>query len=168
MIFVTVGAQTPFDRLVQTVDRWAGKGAREHVFAQIGPTAWRPAHIQWTQFILPTEFEPQVRRASLLIAHAGIGSILTAMALGKPILVMPRRAALGETRNDHQLATAKHFAEYGVAVAENESELARRLDRLHELSAPAALSRQASPGLLCTLRAFIETGERLATASHPA
>ena len=35
MIFVTVGAQLPFDRLVDTVDAWAGRKGDTEVLAQI-------------------------------------------------------------------------------------------------------------------------------------
>lgn len=36
MIFVTVGHQTPFDRLIRLVDRWAEENMRHDLFAQIG------------------------------------------------------------------------------------------------------------------------------------
>ena len=53
-----------------------------------------------------------------------MGSIITALELGKRIIVMPRRADLGEHRSDHQVATAKRFAEQGrIEVAFNEREL---------------------------------------------
>ncbi len=59
-----------------------------------------------------------MQAATAIVAHAGMGTILTALEMGKPLLVMPRRAALGEHRNDHQLATASRFAELGrVKVA---------------------------------------------------
>ena len=69
--------------------------------------------------------------ADAIVAHAGMGTILTALELGKPLLVLPRRASLGEHRNEHQLATARRFADTGrLAVAFDESELAQRLDEL--------------------------------------
>ena len=36
MIFVTVGTDSPFDRLMQVVDEWAAASGRTDVFAQIG------------------------------------------------------------------------------------------------------------------------------------
>ena len=114
MIFVTVGTQGQFDRLIRTVDRWAGLRGRTDVFAQTGPSAYRPIHIRSKPFIDPIEFRQHVELASLVIAHAGMGSIITALELGKRIIVMPRRADLGEHRNDHQVATAKRFAAQGA------------------------------------------------------
>ena len=129
MIFVTVGAQMPFDRLVRTVDDWAGRVPAE-IFAQIGPSRLRPRHMAWTRFLAPGDFLAQVGAADLLVAHAGMGSIITALEHGKPLLIMPRRGELGETRNDHQVATAHRFRGLGlVEVAFDEQELVVRLDR---------------------------------------
>ena len=120
MIFVTVGAQMPFDRLVRAVDDWAGRVPAE-IFAQIGPSSLRPRHMAWTRFLAPADFLAQVGAADLLVAHAGMGSIITALEYGKPILVMPRRGELGETRNNHQVATTKRFRGFGrVEVALDE------------------------------------------------
>ena len=111
------------------------------------------------QFVDPTEFRKRVEAASLVISHAGMGSIITALELGKRIIVMPRRASLGEHRNDHQLATAKRFAEQGrIMVAFTEQELVDRLDQLQVYEETDRLSAQASPRLISTIRTFIETG----------
>lgn len=140
MIFVTVGAQMPFDRLVHTVDDWAGSSPkRVDVFAQIGPTARSPRHLRWQHFVPPPEFERIVLASDLIVAHAGMGTIITALELGKPILVMPRRGDLRETRNDHQLATVARFAQkHGVHVANDEVDLADKLSRLAQQGAPTA------------------------------
>jgi UDP-N-acetylglucosamine transferase subunit ALG13 len=90
------------------------------------------------------------------VAHAGMGSILTALEIGKPLVIMPRRAALGEHRNDHQLATAQRFAgRDGVAVAIDETELPLRLDELHDVSSQPRISPYAPDELVAALRAFI-------------
>ena len=158
LIFVTVGAQMPFDRLIRTVDDWAGQRRRSDVFAQIGPTQWRPKHVEWTEFLPPEQFRARVASAMVVVAHAGMGSIITALELGKPILVMPRRGDLRETRNDHQVATAEKFKAQGrIHVAFDESALFVQLDHLDDLARQksANLSPSASPELLEALRAFI-------------
>lgn len=159
MIFVTVGTQGQFDRLIRTVDEWAGARGRTDGFAQTGPSEYHPKHIRTERFIDPTEFRKCVEAASIVISHAGMGSIITALELGKRILVMPRQASLGEHRNDHQLATAKRFAEQGrIMVAFNEQELVDRLDQLKVFEETERLSAQASPNLISTIRTFVETG----------
>lgn len=156
MIFVCVGTQLAFDRLIVAVDQWAGAGPGREVFAQIGPSRLRPRHIQHAEFVSPKECSERMTGADAVVAHAGIGTILTALELGKPLLVMPRRAEFGEHRNDHQLATASRFAELGrVSVAFDETELAVRLDELDRVAARPRISASASEPLLTALRAFI-------------
>jgi UDP-N-acetylglucosamine transferase subunit ALG13 len=115
VIFVTVGTQVAFDRLITAVDEWAGAAVGREVFAQIGPTRLRPRHIEYAPFVSPQECTERMLAAKAIVAHAGMGTILTALEMGKPLLVMPRRAALGEHRNDHQLATAHRFAVSAVS-----------------------------------------------------
>ena len=156
MIFVTVGSQMPFDRLIGTVDRWAQSRGRDDVFAQIGETNRQPAHIQWTSRLTPAAFNHRTRDAAVVVAHAGMGAILTALTLGKPIIVLPRLGALRETRNDHQVATATQLAAMGkVHAAFNEQELEALLDQADTLSASEPLPVAASPALIQTIRRFI-------------
>lgn len=158
-IFVTVGAQMPFDRLVLGVDTWAADHPGHEVFAQIGPGAQLPTTIAYTEFLEPPQFRERVEWCDVLVAHAGMGSILTALQHGKPVLVMPRRGDLRETRNDHQIATAERFrAMEKVAVAMDEHELPGQLDRIGEMDAAGRISEFASPALIDAVRAFIHGG----------
>jgi UDP-N-acetylglucosamine transferase subunit ALG13 len=155
VILVTVGSQMPFDRLVSAVDEWAGRIGNKDVFAQIGPTDLEPRHVRWQKFIEPDEFRRRVIEADALVGHAGMGTILSALEFGTPILVMPRRGDLKETRNDHQVATAERFKEMKrVYVALDVDELAQWLDRLSELKPTAPIPSCASPELLAALREF--------------
>jgi UDP-N-acetylglucosamine transferase subunit ALG13 len=167
VILVTVGAQMPFDRLTRAVDEWAGRCGRSDVFAQIGPTDFEPRHLAWARFLEPPEFRAKVREADILVAHAGMGSIISALEAGKPILVMPRRGDLRETRNDHQVATARRFLELGkVHVAFDEEELKNKLDLLDSMRATQTISRWASPELIQGLRRFIHEGDPARSGSR--
>lgn len=91
MIFVTVGSQTPFDRLIRAVDDWARDvGTADEVVAQIGAGAYEPTSIRWVRSLSPAAFRDHCRQAQLVIAHAGMGSVLKAMEFGKPLLLLPR------------------------------------------------------------------------------
>lgn len=167
MIFATVGTQLPFDRLIRAIDDWAGAAPGREVFAQIGPSRFRPRHIEYAQFVSPEECAERTRAATAIVAHAGMGTILTALETGKRLVVMPRRAALGEHRNDHQLATVSRFAELGsVEVALDELELLGKLDDLDRLTvAQPAISRHAPDEFVAAVRAFI-IGQPLAPTAH--
>lgn len=160
MIFVTVGAQMPFDRLVKAVDQWAGEHGRDDVFAQIGPTDYRPLNIQWTPFLSTEEFKQRYEAAKVIVAHAGTGSIITALQIGKPILIMPRRASLRETRNDHQVATSEQFRRFdSVMVALDEKELITRLEGIDNLRGSQLVEPYASHELVDSIREFIDDVE---------
>jgi UDP-N-acetylglucosamine transferase subunit ALG13 len=157
MIFVTVGTDMPFDRMVRVVDEWAQANQRSDVFAQIGETDWKPNHIAYSKFLQPPEFTKRFSSATTIVSHAGMGTILSALQWEKPILVMPRRASLGEQRNEHQLATARRLSELGkVNVAMDEKELRARLDRLGELRPREKIGAFAGADLIAALRTFIE------------
>lgn len=156
MIFVTVGTDQPFDRMVRVVDSWAAKRGRTDLFAQIGEHGWEPRAIPFTQFLSPPDFKERFRQARVIVAHAGMGTILSALHYGKPILVMPKKASLGEHRNEHQLATARRMMSMGhVTVAFDESELFEKLDQLDSLVAREKIPQVAGGGLVSGLRDFI-------------
>jgi len=173
VIFVTVGTQLPFDRMVGAVDRWAGANPGAEVFAQVGPTSLEPRHMGYSRFITPAECRERMTSAKAIVAHAGMGTILSALELGKPLLIVPRRASLGEHRNEHQLATARRFAELGrVTVAFEDSELPAQLAALDRIAAHEPISPFASDRLISALRAFIDgvpalAAEPTAAAAEP-
>lgn len=156
MIFVTVGTDAPFDRLVAAVDRWAGESGRTDVVAQIGHSKLQPRFMRSYEFLEPPEFQEHFASAEFVIAHAGMGTILSALRHEKPLVVMPRRATLGEQRNEHQLATARRLLEMGkVTVAFDEAELLLRLGHVHELHARDPIGPYAEPRLIAAIREFI-------------
>jgi UDP-N-acetylglucosamine transferase subunit ALG13 len=158
MIFVTVGSSMAFDRLVHAVDEWAGLHGRTDVFAQIGQSDYHPKYIKVVRFMDPSEFRERVSSSSLVVAHAGMGSIITALEIGKPIVVMPRREHLGETRSDHQVATARHFEQQpNIIVAYDETELAAKIEQAERLPLADRALPEASLRLISTVRDFINT-----------
>ncbi len=160
VIFVTVGTQLPFDRLINAVDDWAGERRVSDVIAQIGPSSLVPKNLTVKPFVAADEFQRFVKEASLIIAHAGMGSIITAMELGKPIIIMPRRASLGEHRNEHQLATAHQLGGRGVHVAQERQDLWSLLDQRAVLTPPSPIAAFAAPELVAAVQAFVLGGGR--------
>jgi UDP-N-acetylglucosamine transferase subunit ALG13 len=115
------------------------------VLAQTGGGTYRPKHIKAVDHLEPAEFDRLQRSADVIVAHCGTGSMFAALTNGQPIIMMPRRSALGEHRNDHQWATAQHFRQLpGVHLAEDEHQLASLLDRVESL-APADQMSDGAP-----------------------
>ena len=156
MIFVTVGSELPFDRLIRAVDEWAGRTGRDDVVAQIGCGAETPKHIDFVETLDPASYRDHCWGASTIIGHAGMGTILTALEMARPLLVMPRRAKFMETRNDHQVATAKHFTQSThIVAAMDEIALTAALELVDDLPVPQRINSFASLDLLESVRAFI-------------
>ena len=166
MIFLTVGTQLPFDRLARALDDWcADTDSTIPVFGQIGvvgPNSYRPQNFEWAQKISPDDFTRRVKDATVVVGHAGMGSLITAMTFRKPTVIMARRAHLGEHRNDHQQATLERFkSRGGIFAVANAIELATRLNSI--LSEGAAESGHgvapyAEDRLIQRLSNFIHNG----------
>ena len=156
MIFVTVGHLNPFDRLVNAVDEWASHHEDVEVFAQIGDSKLKPSHIEWSQFLEPTEFKEKMESCDAVVAHAGMGTILTAMQLGKPVLIMPRQPEEG-AQNNHQIASAEAFSGRGaIMAAMNDEEFQVKMDRLREMMDGDKISSFASESLIKAIRDAID------------
>ena len=166
MIFLTIGTQLPFDRLVRIMDGLAPQ-LNEEVVAQVNQCDFTPKNIKTVDFLAPDEFNGLFVKARLIVSHAGMGTILSALQKGKPIVVFPRIAALGEHRNEHQLATARKFKESGIVnVAMDETELRDYLlcKDLHPLQ---HISDKASASLIQSIESFINSPRQSRRSSRP-
>lgn len=158
MIFVAVGSQLAFDRLIKSVDTWSGCSTCE-VIAQIGSGGdYIPVNLQSYESCKASEFAEYCNEAEVIVAHAGMGVILSARENGVPLIIMPRRADLNEHRNDHQLATAKNFGSMeGIYVANSTEELHAYLDNRSELVGTIS-NEKASKELVERICLFIDEG----------
>ena len=129
MIFATVGTQLPFDRLLEGLETWAQHNPDVPIMAQSGSSKRRFSHIRTVQQLGQTEFNKHLTEARLIVAHAGMGTILTATELGKPVVLMPRRTKFGEHRTNHQVHTAREMVRLSnVTVVEDREALHKTLD----------------------------------------
>lgn len=157
MILVSVGTQLGFDRLVRSVDEWLAGRPDLEVHFQIGQGEYRPRHGQWARFMGFGEYHELAKRADLLVSHAGMGALLTALELEKPLLVMPRRGHLGEHRNDHQQDAARHiFPTFGVTAVRGTQELQSALDGWDFLPPPNRDALAERPHLAPSLSRLVD------------
>jgi UDP-N-acetylglucosamine transferase subunit ALG13 len=154
VILVTVGLQLPFPRLVAAIDRLA-PALGERVVAQTGDDDGGYPNLETHARLSAAAFEAEVAAARVIVGHAGIGTVLIAKTRRRPAILFPRRAALGEHRTDHQVATARQLAATpGLYVAWEEADL----DRLLHRSDLVPASDSPGPGhdsLVARLRSFI-------------
>lgn len=159
MILVTVGMQLGFDRLIEAMDQIAPSLGME-VIAQTGIGTYTPQNMTARARIAPEEFEQLVAQSKLIVSHAGIGTVLTAMRFAKPILLFPRRLDHGEHRNDHQVATVTNLdGRPGLLVAYEASELEAKIAEGLQMEAAGRSQSPTVTMLQSAISRYIEGGE---------
>ena len=156
MIFLTVGTQFPFDRLVRAIDNIIGDGLlSETVFGQIGENACRPGNFEAVATMEKADFDKYVQDSSAIIGHAGMGTITMALDNNKPLLVLPRLRRFGEVVNDHQVGIARRFSELGhILAADNVEDLP---DGIRRLDGFVPKPRKAAPNAVADrIRLFLD------------
>lgn len=125
MIFVTVGTnEARFDRLLAAVARVESS---ERFVVQHGHSLRidRPG-AAFVDFLPYDRMVATIREARAVVTHAGVGSVLVALANGKRPIVVPRLKIFGEAVDDHQLELGRRFADAGLVT------LVEHPDRLGE------------------------------------
>lgn len=136
MILVTVGTnEAPFDRLVAAFD---GASLGEPLVVQHGSSRIRPAGATCVDFFAFDELIEHIRTARAVVAHAGVGTIMSVVAEGIRPYVVPRLHRFREAVDDHQVPLARRFHESGLVT------LVEDPDAL-----PAILEAPAMPGEGC-------------------
>lgn len=133
MIFVVVGLhQQGFDRLVNMMDQISAT-TNERVIIQLGNTARSPRFSESFHFKDNQSIAELYMSADIVVTHGGVGSIMTALAYGKPVIVVPRLSKYGEHVNDHQLDIANAFSKLGfVLTASDLDELSERISSVKD------------------------------------
>ena len=123
MILVTCGTQEPFDRLLAIIDKIAPQ-INDKLIVQCKHGDYDPQNFRIVESLPSQSHDDLLDRSSFVIAHAGMGTIIKCIENGKPLIVFPRQAILGEHRTDHQIATARQLERTGfVKVAWTDQEL---------------------------------------------
>jgi UDP-N-acetylglucosamine transferase subunit ALG13 len=159
VIFVTIGTSLPFDRLIRAMDALAPEFPDQRFFAQLGNgAAYTPVNMNFTRMLTVGEYAAHIESSQVIVAHAGMGSLITAVEAGKPVVVLPRRLSFGEINTDHQVATARQWmGKTGVHVAMEEKDLHQAL-RQALSGSPSGGRLEPTPGFVEKIRDFIENG----------
>ena len=121
MIFVILGTQDKkFPRLLEAIQKKIDEGKinkKEEIIVQAGSTKFESKDMKIMDYIPVKEFEELIDKADLIICHAGVGTILTALKKGKKIIACARLKKYGEHVNDHQLQILDNFTTEGYILA---------------------------------------------------
>ncbi len=137
MIFVTVGNYLAFPRLITAMGQLKAQGLIEdEVLFQVGGASeFRSECCKVVRFLAPEEFERALREASVIVSHAGAGTLIQVLSTGKAPVVMPRRKRYGEHVDDHQFEVARAFAAEGrVILADEAKDLPAAIERARSRS----------------------------------
>ena len=128
MIFVITGTEAyPFNRLIEKIDRLKeNKKIQDDVFIQLGSCTFVPEHCSWKQWLSFSEMKEHINNSNIVITHAGAGTTLLCLELGKKPLLVTRKKKYGEHLDDHQVPFARMmeklqyaFVAYDVESIEN-------------------------------------------------
>jgi UDP-N-acetylglucosamine transferase subunit ALG13 len=121
---LTVGSTWyPFDRLIKAVDELAA-GSREEFFLQTGKNTYQPKNAKWKPYLSFQEMVEIIKKSRIVISHAGAGTILLCLNLGKSPIVVPRDPARGEHIDHHQNELCERLAKEGrLTIVHNLEEL---------------------------------------------
>ncbi len=156
MIYVTIGTMhLAFPRLIRKVDEMA-HATGERFVVQTGLDTVLPEHCEHFDFKPREEVEAIQREARVIVAHAGIGSVIDALKAGRPLVVVPRLKKFREHNNDHQLDLARAVERRGWGRVVTE------IDELGDACAnPPPAHENYSPAkeeMIRAVRAAIEEG----------
>ncbi|MGH9092930.1 MAG: glycosyltransferase, partial [Acidimicrobiales bacterium] len=121
-VVVTVGTNRyGFRRMVEAVARALPPGVE--VTWQTGFTDVSGLDLASSRLLASEVLFDAMRRADVVVSHAGVGSAITALRAGKVPVLVPRRRAHGEHVDDHQEEIASSMAQAGLAVAAEAGDL---------------------------------------------
>jgi UDP-N-acetylglucosamine--N-acetylmuramyl-(pentapeptide) pyrophosphoryl-undecaprenol N-acetylglucosamine transferase len=154
-IVVTLGTQQHygFTRLISKVLEIVP--ATAEVFWQVRDADAARLGIVARSVVPSEELADEVRQADVVVAHAGIGSVLSALQIGKCPVLVPRDHRHGEHVDEHQSLIGVQMQRTGLAIVRTVEELS-----LADLEAAAA--RRVTSAAAPPARLGGRLGQRLA------
>ena len=154
MILVLVGTHhDPFDRLMKALEKIPGER-----IVQYGHCTYLPKGCTNHKFMPFEEVQKLMKKADAVITHAGTGSVMMAISMGKRPVVAPRFKAFHEHVDDHQLDLVKTLEEADLIEPRlPETDLAAAVERARK--GQATLELKPSAGLLAYLKGWVENAD---------
>jgi len=107
----------PFDRLISAVEKQIKKGKiKEEVIVQSGCSKYKSDLMKMIDFMEADEFKNYIKKATIVITHGGVGSIIDSLNANKVVIACPRLSKYKEATNDHQLQIINKFSNDGYII----------------------------------------------------
>lgn len=119
MIFVSVGThEQQFHRLIKEIDALKSKNIiKDHVFMQIGYSSYQPINCEYKKMITYNDMIKYIEASSIIITHAGPGSIFLPLQYNKVPIVVPRNPKYKEHIDEHQIKFARKMESQNRIIA---------------------------------------------------
>lgn len=130
LLFATVGATLPFERLVSLVVMAKKDGLiPERVIVQSGEGFHEPVTgIEFVESLPFDDIQNLLKRADLVVCHGGTGSLITALREGCRVIAVPRRFNLKEHYDEHQSEIVAAFTARGlITFADTQAQFSKAL-----------------------------------------
>lgn len=116
MVFVAIGTQKQqFTRIFKKIED-SKIMENEEIIAQSGFTKFDSKKIKMLGFIEQKKLNEYIKEADFVICHGGVGTIFSALNMGKKVLVMPRLKKYKEHKNDHQVEICRELEKEGYIL----------------------------------------------------
>ena len=118
MILVLCGTQKQdFSRMVKCVVETA---TTEEIVVQGGHNTYEIDRVRNVNFVSPLQLEELYNEATLVVTHAGAGSMIAALEHQKKVIAFPRLKKYSEHVNNHQVELARKFESLGYLLMYHE------------------------------------------------
>jgi len=156
-IFVTLGFENfSFDRLIRAIDNGARDGRISgDILIQTGYSLYPVRFCETKRFMRFDEIMSCFKNADIVVSHAGVGTTLLCLGLGKIPVIFPRRVKYREHVDDHQVQFAKMLEKRKkVLVAYDDDKLLTKISGYGPLVEKLLVDRTDAPS--SSLKLFMD------------
>ena len=135
MILVMLGTQNnSFHRLLEEIEKLIDSGKiKEEVVVQAGYTKYSSKNMKIFSLIPQEELEKYQEKASFIITHGGVGSIIGALKKEKKVIAVPRLHEYNEHVNNHQKQIIETFDKEGYIIGiDDVSKLGQAIEKIEK------------------------------------
>ena len=158
MILAMLGTQNnDFHRLLDEIERNIENGnINEEVIVQAGFTKYKSNKMKIFAVTSKKNLEDLIKKADLIITHAGVGSIEMSLEQNKKVIAVPRLKKYKEHVNDHQKDIEGELNKRGWIIGINDvSELGIALKKVGNFI-PKKYEKPKTDEIVYVIKTFID------------